>query len=140
MKTHDGISKLTEVLDVRIAALESRLAAGVRLKHELRSRQVAITSQAQELAATLQERSTVSPTSFAFEELRLQKSAVDQQRLQPVLAKAAIQRRGVQDQLRSALRQRLALRMYCERKAEDLAKPQSGASQSQILFELKQRV
>lgn len=92
MKTHDGISKLTEVLDVRIAALESRLAAGVRLKHELRSRQVAITSQAQELAATLQERSTVSPTSFAFEELRLQKLAVDQQRLQPVLAKAAIQR------------------------------------------------
>jgi hypothetical protein len=70
----------------------------------------------------------------------LQKLAVDQQRLQPVLAKAAIQRRGVQDQLRSALRQRLALRMYCERKAEDLAKPQSGASQSQILFELKQRV
>lgn len=138
MVKDNGISKVLDVLESRVQLLEARLATELVLKQELRLRQVMITEQEQDLGASLQERSAAQPSAFRFGELRLHKLMDDQRRLQPVLAKAAIQRVHVQDQLKLALRQKLALSLRLEQLANDAAKPEGDPLLLQ--FEMKKRL
>ncbi|MFA8386132.1 MAG: hypothetical protein ACEPO2_10950 [Pelagibaca sp.] len=138
MANDSGVSKVLQVLAARVQFLEARLAAELVLKQELRSRQVAITDQEHELGASLQERSASQPASFRFGELRLQKLMDDQRRMQPVLAKAAIQRVHVQEQLKVALQQKLALSLRLEQLANDAAT--SEGDPMLVQFEMKKRL
>ncbi|MDP4990713.1 MAG: hypothetical protein NWQ37_05850 [Marivita lacus] len=138
MVKDNGISKVLKVLESRVQSLEARLATELVMKQELRSRQVAITEQEQELGASLQERSVADPAAFRFGELRLHKLMDDQRRLQPVLAKAAIQRGHVQEQLKMALRQKLALSLRLEQLANDAATSEDDPLLVQ--FEMKKRL
>ncbi len=138
MVKNNGISKVLKVLESRFQSLEARLATELVMKQELRSRQVAITEQEQDLGASLQERSAADPAAFRFGELRLHKLMDDQRRLQPVLAKAAIQRGHVQEQLKMALRQKLALSLRLEQLANDAATSEDDPLLVQ--FEMKKRL
>ncbi|MCR9109163.1 hypothetical protein [Marivita sp. XM-24bin2] len=131
--------KTREVLDARVQLLEARLATELRLKRELRSKQIAITEQGDALSASLQENATKQPHAFHFHEAYLHKLAEDQRRLQPILAQAALQRLHVQDRLKDALRQRLGLTLYLDRKANDARSRDDDENGAQVLFELMKR-
>ena len=75
---------------------------------------------------TLQSHSVNQPALFRVGELRLRKLVEDQRRLQTVLAKAALQRSLVHDQLRATLRQRLVLTVQIERRSTEAADPYSS--------------
>ena len=136
----DGTSKIQEVLDAKVRLLEARYAVEMRIKKELRAKQVAIADQEKELAETLQASSIKQPTSFRFGELRLHKLVQDQRRLQPVLAKAAIQRDRVQDQLKAALRQRLALDLIAAQRTEEVSQPHVTTQEALLIFEMMKRL
>ena len=138
MDKNNRMSKVLGVLELRVQFLEARLATELVLKQELRLRQVAITDQEQDLGGSLQERSAAQPAAFRFGELRLHKLMDDQRRLQPVLAKAAIQRVNVQEQLKVALRQKLALSLRLEQLANDAAT--SEGDPLLVQFEMKKRL
>lgn len=138
MDKNNRMSKVLGVLELRVQFLEARLATELVLKQELRLRQVAITDQEQDLGDSLQERSAAQPAAFRFGELRLHKLMDDQRRLQPVLAKAAIQRIHVQEQLKVALRQKLALSLRLEQLANDAAT--SEGDPLLVQFEMKKRL
>lgn len=124
MTVDDRMSSVLAVLDARVQLLESRFAAEMRVKEELRSKQITIAEQ--ELMLTLQSNSVNQPALFRVGELRLRKLVEDQRRLQTVLAKAALQRSLVHDQLRATLRQKLALTVQIERRSTEAADPYSS--------------
>lgn len=126
MTVDDRMSSVLAVLDARVQLLESRFAAEMRVKEELRSKQIAIAEQEQELMLTLQSNSVNQPALFRVGELRLRKLVEDQRRLQTVLAKAALQRSLVQDQLRATLRHSLALTVQIERRSTEASDPYSS--------------
>ncbi len=126
MTVDDRMSSVLAVLDARVQLLESRFAAEMRVKEELRSKQITIAEQEQELMMTLQSNSVNQPALFRVGELRLRKLVEDQRRLQTVLAKAALQRSLVHDQLRATLRQRLALTVQIERRSTEASDPYSS--------------
>ncbi len=131
--------KTREVLDARVQLLEARLATEMRLKRELRSTQIAISEQGDALAASLQEHAAKQPQAFHFHEAHLHKLAEDQRRLQPLLAKAALQRLLVQDRLKAALRQRLSLALYLDRKASEARSRDGEERAAQVVFEMMKR-
>lgn len=126
MTVDDRMSSVLAVLDARVQLLESRFAAEMRVKEELRSKQITIAEQEQELMMTLQSNSVNQPALFRVGELRLRKLVEDQRRLQTVLAKAALQRSLVHDQFRATLRQRLALTVQIERRSTEASDPYSS--------------
>ncbi|WP_299786496.1 hypothetical protein [uncultured Marivita sp.] len=139
MRETESLRKALGVLEARVQALEVMLTHEMRIKAELRSRQVAITEQEHELSASLQEDAAIDPASFRFRELRLRKLSNDQRRLQPALAKAAMQRRQVEGTLKAMMRQRLGLALQIEKREARLPVFQTEEERAQILFEMKKR-
>jgi hypothetical protein len=135
----DKLTRVLEVMDARVQLFRSNLASELRLKDELRAQQVAITRQEDTLIACLSEQSVQQPATFKARELRLQKLVEDQLRLQPVLARAAIQRTHTQDQLSAALRQKLAIELGIERRDRDEARSSVYSAGDQLLFERNKR-
>lgn len=133
----DAMHQVLTVLDARIRVLEVRLAHEMRLKDDLRAQQVAIHVQEEELIASLQERSAAAPASFRQGEMRLQKLVMDQRALQPVLARAAIQRADLQEQLRQALRQRLGVTHHLARQPVPDRSDEAETLALRLLFEMR---
>lgn len=134
-----SLRKALGVLDARVQALEVVLARELKIRAELRSRQVAISDQEQEIMASLQEDAVADPATFRFHELRLRKLSEDQRRLQPVLAKAALHRRNVEDTLKALMRQRLGLALQIEKHEARPKVFQTEEERAQVLFEMKKR-
>ena len=139
MTSSEGLKQALGVLDARVQALETMLAREMKIKDELRSRQVAILDQENALAATLQENAAIDPTSFRFLELRLRKLSNDQRRLQPVLAKSAMQRHSVQAALRTLMRQRLGLALQIEKQNAQDPVFQTEEERAHVVFEMQKR-
>ncbi|MGJ8603546.1 MAG: hypothetical protein ACSHXH_05410 [Marivita sp.] len=139
MTSSEGLNKALGVLDARVQALETMLAREMKIKDELRSRQVAILDQENALAATLQENAAIDPTSFRFLELRLRKLSNDQRRLQPVLAKSAMQRHSVQAALKTLMRQRLGLALQIEKQNAQDPVFQTEEERAHVVFEMQKR-
>lgn len=134
-----GLRQALEVLDARVQAIETLMARELHLRDELRARQTAITHQERALAGSLNEMAASDPASFRFHELRIAKLSEDQRQLQPSLAKAAIQRRNVQDVLRSLLRQRLGLQLQIKKMSETKKVFQTEQERQHLLFEMQKR-
>ncbi len=139
MSGHKSLGKALVILDARAQALELMLADEMKMKVALRAKQVAITDQENDLLASLQEHAATDPASFRFRELRLRKLADDQRRLQPVLAKAAIQRQKVQIALKSILRKRLGLTLQLEKLDAHAPVFHSEEERAHVLFEISKR-
>lgn len=139
MSSRTGFEKVLEVLDARVRMLEVMLSREQTQKAALRSRQVEITRQEQDLARSLQEVAAAEPTSFRYRELRLRKLIEDQRRLQPTLAKAAIQREAIKGALKTVIQQRMGVALQAEKDADRNPVFQSEDDHAQILFELSKR-
>jgi len=140
MNNRTGFDRVLEVLDARARMLEMMLSREQQQKEHLRSRQLEITRQEQDLATSLQEVAAADPTSFRFRELRLRKLIDDQRRLQPTLAKAAIQRETIKDALKTVLQQRMGVALLAEKQAAQQPVFQSEEEQAQVLFEMSKRL
>lgn len=137
MTSEQQVEKVLEVLEARVRLYQSRMSTELRVKHDLRAKQLAIVAQENDLLSCLEERSTEAPILFRYSKIRLKKLLDDQRNLQPVLAKAAIQRSLVQDHLTAALRQKLATECQLKRRESDLILPQSRAELEHTLFEMQ---
>lgn len=137
MSAGDKLTKILRVLDARVLMMQAKMSRELHLKDELRARQLAIVAQEESLISGLAARAVHRPTEFRYGEIRLQKLASDQRRLQPVLAQAALQRARVQDDLKAALRQKLGVEFAQKRRAEIAARSRIGTGAEQVLFEMQ---
>lgn len=139
MKNHDAMIAISEVLEAQVQILEAKLAIEMLVKKELRSQQVAILKQENDVMESLQETSVSQPELFRFAELRLRKLVDDQNKLQPGLVKAAISRVRVQSELKEVLRKKLSFALFVQRQGEKPPHSATAAQQSLLLFEMKKR-
>lgn len=139
MTAEDPIGKIVKILEMRVQVFQSRMASELRSRDLLRAQQLAIISQEDELVSCLSQRSVEQPMLFRHGEIRLEKLLEDQRRLQPVLARAAIQRTHVQDHLKDALRQKLAMEFALKRREREKSPPASRSSGDHVLFEMQKR-
>jgi hypothetical protein len=139
MKNHDAMIAISEVLEAQVQILEAKLAIEMLVKKELRSQQVAILKQENDVMESLQETSVSQPELFRFAELRLRKLVDDQNKLQPGLVKAAISRVRVQSELKEVLRKKLSFALFVQRQKEKPPHSATAAQQSLLLFEMKKR-
>ena len=139
MTERDQMSRILAVLDERVQLLELRFATEMHIKQRLRAKQLAIAEQEQDLTLTLQSSSVNQPALFRVGELRLRKLVEDQRRLQPVLAKAALQRSLVRDQLSATLKQRLALSLQIERRTTEVCAPQDNTQNDLLSCHARKR-
>jgi CBS-domain-containing membrane protein len=139
MRDDRGFKKVLEVLDARVQKLEALLAKEQRLRADLRERQLEIVSQEHEVAVSIHETSAEDPSAFRYHDLRLRKLVEEQRRLQPTLAKAAMQREAVKDALKTVLKQRMGVALQLEKLSEDASAFQSEDERAAVLFELSKR-
>lgn len=139
MRGDHGLRQVLDVLDARVQKLEAMLAQERRLRADLRARQLEIVSQGDDIAGSMHETSAVDPSAFRYRELRLRKLVEDQRRLQPNLAKAAMQREAVKDALKTALKQRMGVALQLEKLSEQPPVFQTEDEQAQVLFEMSKR-
>lgn len=137
MTSEQQVAKLLEVLEARVRLYQSKMSTELRVKHDLRAKQLAIVAQENDLLSCLEERPTEAPILFRYSKITLKKLLDDQRNLQPVLAKAAIQRSLVQDHLTRALRQKLATECQLKRRESDRIRPRSRAELEHTLFEMQ---
>lgn len=136
MTSERQLEKVLEVLEARVRLYQSRMSFELRVKQDLRAKQLAIVAQENDLLSCLEERFTHASILFRYGKIRLKKLSDDQRNLQPILAKAAIKRSLVQDHLTKALRQKLATECELKQRESDRARPVSRAEFEHILFEM----
>ena len=134
MAEDDRFSRVLAVLDAKVGLLESRHAKEMTIRTQLRAKQLAIVEQEDELMLTLQADSVRQPAMFRYGELRLRKLMDDQSSLQTILAKAALQRGDVHEELRAVLRQRLALTAQSQRRSAEAQLRDNSALQDLLPF------
>ena len=139
MSNADSLRKALSVLDAQLRALEHTRASEFRMRDDLRSRQLAIAEQENAIAASLQETSALDPAGFRFREMRLRKLTSEQNRLQPQLANAALQRHAVEEKWKTIKKQRLALSLQLEKLEASDVQFQTEEERALVLYELKKR-
>lgn len=139
MTTERSLDQVLDVLEARVQLLRAKMSTEMRLKDDLRARQLAIVEQEEDVIDCLADHSVEQPTLFKLGELRLKKLVEDQHQLQAVLAKAGIQRLHVQDQLREALRRKLATEFARAKLEKNDPTAHSAEWNAQVLFELRKR-
>lgn len=133
MKSKDWQS-VAAALDTLVLHQQAKLAKELIEKKNLRHKQVGITSEANEAFETLQSFDASDAVTHAFRQARLKKLQEMQIALQPDLAKAALRREIIQNDLRGILRKQLAVRaLMTSLKAKAAADPDEAAIETSIL-------
>ncbi|MCK0151404.1 hypothetical protein MWU54_15285 [Marivita sp. S6314] len=103
------LKDILRVLELQLTQVEARLAQQQRRNADLRDQQLAIIEQKDSILMSAAESCARQPSVFAYQQSRLKKLTRDLEALQPEMAQAAMARLSAEEEVRSALRERIGV-------------------------------
>lgn len=134
-----GLLQALCAFETIVEKAQTECAAAEATKDRLNRRQQDLLDQEQEMIAALDDHRMLDPLAFRFRDVRLRRVDQIRNRLQPDLAKAAIDALTRKEELVSALRSRVALELTLEEMRKKAARSGDRAAEELALFELGKR-